>query len=259
MKIGNRDATQIVTAIFDGRHYKAFFNSFKVYDNPPKYIADYLLGTGDYPKKISLNTNTGIINPTLYSHHDLLTVNEIFCRKDYACDATQKVILDIGANIGLSAIYFLTRNEKNRCYLYEPNPTNVKRLLANLVEYKNRYTLKQEAVSDQTGVLDFGVEETGRYGSLGADTGHTIKVKCSNINDVLEEVLSKEPQIDILKFDTEGYEIISINAIHPDYYDKIKLIYFEEGIPENLKDLSEQVLAYYNLAPYGSTYSLTRK
>jgi FkbM family methyltransferase len=144
--------------------------------------------------------------------------------------------VDVGANIGLSALYFLTRNSQSRCYLYEPLSTNVERLRGNLSPFADRFVLHQVAVADREGRLSFGVEPTGRYGGLQthqtddfADRAgaHYIDVECQHINSVLAAVLEKEGKIDLLKIDTEGAEMATVAAIDPIYRRHIGVIYME--------------------------------
>jgi FkbM family methyltransferase len=167
------------------------------------------------------------VRPRLATSHDLLTVNEVFCRLDYAAPADLGVVVDIGSNIGISALYFLTRNPDARCYLYEPVPANVARLRENLAPYKGRWTLEEVAVWDRDTVVEFGVEPTGRYGGIGVAAPDVIRVPCMDINGVLERVLAREPRIDVLKVDTEGAEADTIGAIRPDLLERIGTIYFE--------------------------------
>src|SRR5688572_9903353 len=114
---------------------------FRVYRSPVPALVRYTFGTGRYPVQIPVRTPLGWLSPTLYSHHDLLTLNEIFCRLDYAVGPTPRVVVDVGSNIGLSALYFLTRDPSVRCYLFEPVPQNVERLRGNLAGFEERFTL----------------------------------------------------------------------------------------------------------------------
>jgi hypothetical protein len=89
-----------------------------MYRNYPDFTENlkrYLTARGEYPYSIRIKTPTGTIRPTLYTHDDILTVNEIFCREDYAADERVNVAVDVGSNIGISALYFLTRNHTSRC------------------------------------------------------------------------------------------------------------------------------------------------
>jgi hypothetical protein len=51
----------------------------------------------------------GRIEVTLADRHDLQTVNEVFCRRDYGSSA-HRTVVDIGANVRLATLFFLTRS-----------------------------------------------------------------------------------------------------------------------------------------------------
>jgi FkbM family methyltransferase len=199
----------------------------RVYDHPWQALRRYLSGTGRYPWDVAVRTPLGTVTPRLFNRMDLLTLNEIFCRLDYPLDEQPKVIVDLGSNVGLSALYFLTRNQQSRCYLFEPVPENLARLKQNLRSFQDRYVLDPTAVADVDGTVDFGVEPTGRYGGIGVKTGRSIQVRCRSINAVLEEVLRREDRVDLLKIDTEGAEERTLVAIEPALLDRIGAIYAE--------------------------------
>jgi FkbM family methyltransferase len=193
-------------------------------------LGRYFTGGGEYPYDCQVRTPRGVITVPLESHHDMLTVNEIFCREDYAVGPEVRTVVDIGSNIGVSALYFLTRNDQSKVWLYEPNPRNVERLRGNLAGYEERYTLEEKAVADFTGTAEFGVEDSGRYGGIGQETGANISVECVHINEVLASVPGT---IDVLKLDTEGFELQSVKAIDREHLERIGLVYFEtERKPE---------------------------
>ena len=222
-----RSLSQIVKALFGKQHYIALWNMLLNYPSFFNILFHYLTGYGRYPSKISIRTPVGLISPTLYSHHDLLTVNEIFCRQDYKATHEISIVVDLGSNIGISALYWLTRNRTSKCYLYEPDERNIIRLKQNLAGFEDRYVIHKNAVSDQSGKLEFGTESTGRYGGLGMETGNIITVDCLDINSVIENVFQQHHSIDILKIDTEGVEVRTVTALKPSYAEKIKRIYIE--------------------------------
>ena len=47
-------------------------------------------------------------------------------------------VIDIGPNIGISPLYFLTRSHTTHCELHEPDPNNLAKLLENLKGYEDR-------------------------------------------------------------------------------------------------------------------------
>lgn len=248
-----RSLGQTVRALGARQHYIAFWNMFRNYTSPLDCLRRYLLGTGSYPYRVTVRTPTKPVSPLLHTHHDLLTVNEIFCRQDYSADDSLRVVVDIGSNIGISALYFLSRNDASKCYLYEPDQRNIGRLRQNLTGFESRFVLHQVAVSSETGRVRFGIEATGRYGGIGKETGEYIDVECISINDVLHEVLSHEDSIDILKLDTEGAEIDTVRSISSDLLPRIGKIYMEA---EPRFDLHP---ALFNQEQYGSVCRLTNK
>jgi FkbM family methyltransferase len=226
-----RRVSSVLRAPVEPRHYLALANMLRLHPQPWREFARYLTGKGSYPYVCRVRTPTGTVSITLYSPDDILTVNEVFCRLDYRAPRDLRVAVDLGSNIGVSALYFLTRNDRARCYLFEPNPTNVERLRRNLRGFEGRYVLHEHAVSDEDGTFDFGIETTGRYGGIGIETGERIRVRARNVNSVLDEVVADEEVIDLLKIDTEGVEVRMLRTVRPDLLARIKLIYFECGRP----------------------------
>lgn len=225
--LGNRGFKQVWDVLFGWQHYRALLNMARRYPNFVGNLRRYLSGSGDYPYDIKVRTPRGTVTPRLFNHADLLSVNEIFCRIDYPAGSEVETVVDVGSNIGMSALYFLTRNKQCRCYCFEPDPKNIDKLNQNLQQYVARYFVHEKAVSNERGQLEFGVEETGRYGGIGLDLDETINVECLEINAVLRDVLSKEETIDILKLDTEGVEIQTVEAIDIENLSRIRCIYLE--------------------------------
>src|SRR5829696_5842772 len=118
----------------------------------------YFTASGTYPYRCEIRTPLGKVAPELHSQHDMITVNEIFCREDYRIHFGAEVVVDIGSNIGISGLYFLTRSEGVRVWLYEPVPQNVERLRENLHAFQGRWSLDQSAVADREGEGVFSVE-----------------------------------------------------------------------------------------------------
>jgi len=215
----------------------------------PEVLRRYLFGVGDYPWVARLRTPVGPWEARLFVRDDVLTLNEIFCREDYPADGSTDVVVDVGSNIGLSALYFLTRSPNSRCYLFEPVPQNVARLRLNLAGLERRYTLAETAVGAEEGMVEFGVEPTGRYGGIGVPTGTMTQVRCEHINSVLGRVLATEGRIDVLKIDTEGQEARTLAAIDPLLLSRLSRVYLELG-PREAVDTPPG----FRLLRYGTTW-----
>jgi FkbM family methyltransferase len=205
----------------------------RVYHRPIDAYGRYLLRRGAYPERIALRTPIGDIELSLYSHDDILTVNEIFCRQDYPATEEDRVFVDFGSNIGVSAAYFLTRGSAGFAYLYEPVPRNVARLRDNLAFLEGRFALEETAVGSGAGVVRFGIEKTGRYGGIGVQTGQAIEVCCLDSNDVLRTIIARHGRIDVLKVDIEGLEGEVVRRIPTELRPKIHRIYAEWTFSDN--------------------------
>jgi FkbM family methyltransferase len=245
MKIGGRNLRTITRAPLETRHYIAVWNLLRGTPEPLQVLARYLSGRGNYPARFSVRTPSGSIAPQLYSHHDLLTINEIFFRLDYEAPDDLRVVVDLGSNIGISALYFLTRNSFARCHLFEPVPRNIERLKANLVGYESRYELNECAVGPESGEFEFGLEPTGRYGGLGVAHSSSIRVRCRSINEVLGEILEREGFVDVLKIDTEGAEAATLEAIEAKHLKRIGRILAET------ENASSHIAEHFHISRYG--------
>ncbi|MCA1708075.1 MAG: FkbM family methyltransferase [Actinobacteria bacterium] len=227
--LGDRPLSLILAEVREPGNYRALWRMLRLYPRWRDNFGRYFFARGRYPYRCEIRTPVGIVAPTLWSSHDILTVNEVFCREDYRVGPEVRVVVDIGSNIGISALYFLTRNSSSRVWCYEPVPTNVGRLRMNLADMPStRFSVREV---DLEGTVAFGVEPTGRYGGIGVETGETIVVSCVSINEVLEEVLGDEPTIDLLKIDTEGSEVATVAAIRPELLRRIRVIALETPHP----------------------------
>jgi FkbM family methyltransferase len=235
MKIGNRRLSTIAGALLQRRHYQALYNMLRFADFPTRRLRQYLFKVGHYPQPVTVKTPQGPLALSLYSHDDLLTVNEIFFRNDYAVTEPEdvRVIVDFGSNIGVSAAYFLTYHPEAFAYLFEPLPKNIARLRDQLRAFTPRFQLSTNAVSTATGMARFGWESTGRYGGVGRQTGNYIDVECVSANDVLRSIIDRHGQIDILKIDIETMERQLVQNLPTDIITRIRTIFVETAFPRN--------------------------
>lgn len=247
--LGGRPLSLVLAEVREPGNYRALLQGARLYTRPRENLGRYLLRRGGYPYRCEVRTPLGIVAPVLHSADDMLTVNEVFCREDYRAAPGVRVVVDVGSNIGISALYFLTRGPAVRVHAFEPVPINVERLRANLAGFEDRLSLREVAVAERTGRVPFGIEPTGRYGGIGVATGRSIDVECVDVNSVLGEVLESEGTIDVLKLDTEGMEVATVAAIDPVHLRRIRTIYLETDRPVRLwTELFEASFASQTLA-----------
>lgn len=225
--LGGRPVGFVTRNVAQPRNYVALANMARRYPRPLQAAARYFTGGGSYPAHVAVRTPGGTLCPTLWSAHDMITLNEMFCREDYRVQRPPRLVVDIGSNIGLSALYFMSRGAGVRCHLYEPVPRNVERLRTNLHGFEKRYEIEQVAVADFAGESAFRLEDSGRYGGLGGSLPDMTTVRVEHIDAVLEHALSTADTVSVMKIDVEGDEGRLLAAARPDLLARVELIYVE--------------------------------
>ncbi|MBM0106167.1 FkbM family methyltransferase [Steroidobacter sp. S1-65] len=221
-----RSITRILGAVTKPQHYVSLANSHIYGDWREFFVKRYVLGRGDYPYSCRIRTPTGPVALTLYQHEDCFTVQEIFGLECYRADDA-RVVVDFGANIGVSAAYFLTRRADARVYCFEPLATNIERFRRNLAAFDGRWTLTEAAVAADAGTISFHVEPTGRYSGVECQDGELRQFPCVSAEAVLSDVIDRHGTIDLLKIDIEGAEALFMRALSPRVLANIRRIYIE--------------------------------
>jgi FkbM family methyltransferase len=224
MRIGKRSLAEFGRRLLDRNNYKAIPRFFEVHDRPARVLFEEILSLGSYPRTLAIKTPSGPVDVELFSPADLSTLNLIFCRQDYYLPDDTRVVVDVGSNIGLSALYWLTRNNESFVYCYEPAPTSHDRLVANLRPFKDRFVARREAVSNFSGEARFGLETSGVYSSLDLNSSQHVTCQVLHINEVLEPVIRRHGQVDVLKIDSEGHELRTLEAVAPEFWKRIRCI-----------------------------------
>ncbi len=245
-------------ALFEKSFYMAFFNVFIYFKSPVRVLICYVFEVGNYPQKFTVNTPLGLQVVTAFSHHDLITLVECFGKLDYRVPKDISVVVDFGSNIGISALYFLTRNPSVQVYLFEPVPRNIERLRKNLRGYEKRYELSECAIGVDGGECDFAYEDTGRYGGLinnglsrfaKTTSDKVISVKVLAVNQTLDKILSNHESVDVVKIDIEGYENEILGRLKAGTLARIERIYAETNSNQNFLGFSREryggVMRYY--------------
>jgi FkbM family methyltransferase len=126
----------------------------------------------------------------------------LFQYKEYFFDHDIKVnldnddvILDIGSNVGISALYFHKTFPQNQIYAFEPDPAIFKILKTNLK--KTNIIVQNVAISSKTG--------TAKFSSQGNDMGALSDLGTTQVKTIKLSDITKKP-IGIMKMDIEGHE-----------------------------------------------------
>lgn len=135
----------------------------------------------------------------------LHTYREIFEKEIYRfiSSKSSQLIIDCGANIGLSVLYFKNIFPNSEIICFEPDVNNSKLLEKNIVDNKlNNVSIHKEAVWIKNGFISF--ESKGSEASKINESVEDISTQIPCID--FAEVLKNHNEIDFLKMDIEGAE-----------------------------------------------------
>lgn len=224
-----RAVRHILRAPTQRQYWRLYLNIFRLFRQPIRAAIYYTLAVGRFPSQWTVRTPGSDVTAQLYSVDDLVTLVECFAKIDYPVKGTERVIVDFGSNIGLSALYFLSHAPRSHIFLYEPVPDNVKRLRENLRDFGSRITLSEVAVGTTDDTVQFRIEPTGRYGRFAGDDSHDggafITVRMVRASSVLERIRAEVGKIDILKLDVEGLEGDILRSLQVDGLAGVPTIY----------------------------------
>ncbi len=146
----------------------------------------------------SFDTNDG----RAFAHMYKMAFHSQTCR--FVCDSEQPTIIDCGANVGVTVLYWKHLYPHARIVALEADSV-ICEMLRHNCEGMSDVTVLEAAAWTENGELDFNME-----GSLGGhladlsestDRGTNIKVRSVRLRDLLTD------RIDLLKLDIEGAEI----------------------------------------------------
>lgn len=145
--------------------------------------------------------------------------NEIFTQDLYhfESETATPLIIDAGAHIGLSVLYFKQLYHGSQIIALEPNPESFKILERNIFENQiDGVTLLQTALSDKSGVETLYLDETSEQwhsvasfhkGSwVGSQQSMEIEVETHALSEFITQ------PIDFLKMDIEGVEQLVLES-----------------------------------------------
>lgn len=195
---------------------------------------------------------------------DILVWHSVFVREEYGFELPNqpKTIVDAGAYIGMSAIYFSQKYPYAKIYALEPESSNFKLLVGNIKSYPNIVPLRL-ALSSHTGQEILCDQSTGHWGFSTMPVTHAgampgMEVEAISVDGLIERYKLK--RIGLLKMDVEGAEkkifehsnqwIERVDAIFVELHDRFN--------PGCTKAFEEATPAFYRTQKDPMTICATR-
>ena len=159
---------------------------------------------------------------------DLDVFREVFGEREYevACwDIEPKLIIDAGANIGLTSLYFAARCANARIVALEPEASNIDLLRRNTEGVKN-IMVKAGALWPRRASLSLVDDNADKWAfSVTESSASASIVSAFTVPDILAEIGTD--CVDLLKLDIEGAEKDLFTQGWQDWLPKVKRIVVE--------------------------------
>jgi FkbM family methyltransferase len=164
---------------------------------------------------------------------DLQAFRQIFCEREYApLDQLQQVdtILDLGANVGYSSFYFLSRFPDARVLAVEPDPANFDLLGLNLAAFGVRKSTLRAGVWDATGFLSLNEAPYRSGGAWSRQVRISSAEEPGSFPAIDVKTLMDRAgfnRVSLLKMDIEGAEAVVFAAPDVSWLDRVDNIAIE--------------------------------
>jgi len=137
---------------------------------------------------------------------ELVAFEEILCDREYdlPLSAPPGTIVDAGANVGASVLWFRARFPSAKIIALEPDPSTFRKLEVTLADVVDVHVV-EAALAAATGTAHlFQAERTWASRLVSAPTSSTVTVRALSLSDLMDEYGLES--IDLLKLDIEGME-----------------------------------------------------
>lgn len=159
---------------------------------------------------------------------DTPTFYQVLYNLDYEINVKSQpeIIIDLGANIGLSSVFFLNKYPNCKVVAVEAEESNYKMLLKNTKNYPN-FCGYNKGIWNKNAYLNIKDNKLGNWGFSVYESTNCIEGSIEAISmDQLIEIHDIK-QIDILKIDIEGSEIELFASNYERWLPMTKMIIIE--------------------------------
>ena len=204
-------------------------------------LGRYRKGGGSSAFRLRNGQNITIIDDVRF------TLNEIYLDRVYDVPGVDfkrcTSVLDLGANMGIFALYIASKNSGAQIHCFEPEATNFKFLQRNLSANNVRASTYPYAVSSSSGIGHLSIKGTSAEYTLASAGDAFQEVECVDIDRVFE--LTGVEHFDFVKMDIEGAEREILAACTDQQLRRMRAISLEwHHSLQELDDLATRLRAY---------------
>lgn len=230
---------------------RILIKAIKVIKNWHLYVALYL----NLIKKehIILETRKGIKIKLRVNSTDLMALTHVWLLQEYGRSGFEirdtDIVIDVGAHIGLFALFSSQFCINGKVYCFEPVKENFDLLRTNLELNSVRNVVAiNAAISTDNGIVTIYLDEDESGHSMYGTGIKQVQVKSFSLQDVFDS--NKLEKCDFLKIDCEGEEYKIIDSLQTPYFDKINKMCIEYHFADTKPHLLQEMIKRLKLSSY---------
>ena len=217
--------------------------SWKILKNWYLYPLVYFkLTKKDY---VIFETRSGLKIKIRVNSTDLMALTHVWMIQEYSDDDfpinNDDVIIDVGAHIGLFALFASQFCKNGKIFCYEPIKENYKILIENIEMNQIQNIFPNNlAVTKETSRVKIFLNDDQSGHSMFIQNKNFVEVDSKSLSDIFIDNGIKE--CDFLKLDCEGAEYEIIESLPSDLFTKINKTAIEYHMVDTKPELLEQLI-----------------
>ena len=222
---------------------KIFLKSTKLFKNWYVYPLVYFKLTKK--QYVIFETKTGLNIKIRVNSTDLMALTHVWMIQEYSNSGfdinDSDIVIDIGAHIGLFALFASQFCKQGKIYCFEPIKENYELLVENINSNKIKNIIPFNfAVSKESDSVKIFLNDDYSGHSMFLETNNFVIVKSKSLLDIFSE--NNIQECNFLKLDCEGAEYDIINSLPSDFLNKIKKSVIEYHLADTDPQLLEQLI-----------------
>ena len=196
-------------------------------------------------KHVIFETKTGLKIKIRVNSTDLMALTHVWVIQEYSNSDfdihDNDVVIDVGAHIGLFALFASQFCKQGKIFCFEPIKENYELLVENINFNKIKNIIPFNfAVSKESDSVKIFLNDDYSGHSMFLETNNFVIVKSKSLLDIFSE--NNIQECNFLKLDCEGAEYDIINSLPSDFLNKIKKSVIEYHLADTHPKLLEQLI-----------------
>ena len=195
---------------------------------------------------VIFETKTGLKIKIRVNSTDLMALTHVWMIKEYY-DKNFKInendnIVDVGAHIGLFALYASQYCKNGKIYCFEPIKENYNLLLENIRINKNKNIIAyNQAVTKKSSIVKIFLNKDESGHSMFIENKNFRNINSKSLSDIFAE--NNIEKCNFLKLDCEGTEYEIIESVKSELLEKIQKTVIEYHMADTNPELLEKLIS----------------